>query len=353
MDDSEKEKYLGDFIDSSGTITSTIEDRKYKGYAMAAEIISILDEIPLGQHRMEIGLLLRQAMLINSMLFNSEAWHSIREKDVKMLEAVDEYLLRSLVHAHAKTPLEFLYLEAGAVPIRFLISSRRITYLQTILQRNDSELTKRVYNEQKRNPTPGDFSELVKKDFELIEEQMDESSIIGSSAEVFKTNIKKKIKMAAFKFLRNKQQTHSKVRDVQFSKLESQKYLVSPLFSNEEVNTLYSLRSRSVECKANFKNKYKEGDVSCPLCEIHIDDQKNMLQCPEILKKVKTNEVAIDTIKYEDIFENDKKQKAITSLFMKYISIRKNIMEEDLSQRQDPSTCTDVLKTSDPSTLYR
>jgi hypothetical protein len=32
----------------------------------------------------------------------------IREKDIKMLEAVDEYLLRSLVHAHAKTPLEFL-----------------------------------------------------------------------------------------------------------------------------------------------------------------------------------------------------------------------------------------------------
>ena len=59
---------------------------------------------------MEIGLPLRQAMLIISMLFNSEAWHSIREKDIKMLEAVDEYLLRSLVHAHAKKPPEFLYL---------------------------------------------------------------------------------------------------------------------------------------------------------------------------------------------------------------------------------------------------
>ena len=103
------------------------------------------------------------------------------------------------------------------------------------------------------------------------------------------------------------------MRDVQFSKLETQKYLLSPLFSNKKVNTLYSLRSRSVECKANFKNKYKEGDISYPLCEIHIDDQKNMLQCPEILKKVKTNEVATYTIKYEDIFENDKKQKAIIS----------------------------------------
>ena len=265
-----------------------------------------------------------------------------------MLEAVDEYLLRSLVHAHAKTPLEFLYLEAGAVPIRFLISSRRITYLQTILQRNDNELTKKVYMEQKRNPTPGDYSELVKKDFELIEEIMDESSIIGCGADKLKTKIKKKIKMAAFKFLRNKQQTHSKVKDVQFSKLETQKYMLSPVFSNEEVNTLYSLRSRSIECKANFRNKYEEGDVLCPLCKIHIDDQRNMLQCPEILKKLKTNEVAKDAIKYEDIFESDKKQKEITSLFIKVIKIRKNIIEEDLSQAQDPSTCTDVLKTSDP-----
>ena len=121
----------------------------------------------------------------------------------------------------------------------------------------------------------------MKKDFELIEEKMDESSIIGCGAEAFKNSIKKKIKIAAFKFLRSKQQTQSKVRDIQFLKLETQKYLLNRLFSNEEVNTLYSLRSRSLECKANFKNKYKEGDTSCPLCEIHIDDQK---KCSSALK---------------------------------------------------------------------
>ena len=81
----------------------------------------------------------------------------------------------------------------------------------------------------------------MKTDFELIEEKMDESSIIGCGAEAFKNSIKKKIKIAAFKFLRSKQQTHSKVRDIKFSKLETQKYMISPLFSNEEVNTLYSI----------------------------------------------------------------------------------------------------------------
>ena len=39
---------------------------------------------------------------------------------------------------------------------------------------------------------------------------MDESSIIGCGAEAFKTSIKKKIKIAAFKFLRSKQKKNLK-----------------------------------------------------------------------------------------------------------------------------------------------
>jgi hypothetical protein len=69
---------------------------------------------------------------------------TVKLNEIKALESVDENLLHGLVIAHAKTPLEFLYLEAGAVPIRFIM-----TFLQTILKRNEQELTKRVYNQQK------------------------------------------------------------------------------------------------------------------------------------------------------------------------------------------------------------
>ena len=89
---------------------------------------------------MEIGLQLRQAMLLNGMLFNSEVLHNISEDEVKILKRVDEHLLRSLVKGHSKLPKEFLYLEAGAVPIRFIISSRRLLYLQTIPKRPEDEL---------------------------------------------------------------------------------------------------------------------------------------------------------------------------------------------------------------------
>ena len=65
-------------------------------------------------------------MLVNGMLYNSEVWHSVSEEEFRMLETVDEYLLRALVDGHSKTSLEFLYLESGALPIRYIISSRRL-----------------------------------------------------------------------------------------------------------------------------------------------------------------------------------------------------------------------------------
>ena len=139
-----KEKYLGDILHTNGKVKHTIEDRKNRAIAISAEILGIINDIPLGKYKMEIGLKLRQAMLLNGVLFNSEAWHAVKEADIKTLETIDEYLLRALVKGHSKTPLEFLYLEAGALPIRFLISSRRMIYFQTILKRDENELTKKI-----------------------------------------------------------------------------------------------------------------------------------------------------------------------------------------------------------------
>ena len=84
MHESTNEKYLGDVINKSGTQRGTIQARKQKGFETVSQIVAIVNEAPLGRWRMRSGMLLRSSMLINSMLFNSEAWHGIVKDDVQI-----------------------------------------------------------------------------------------------------------------------------------------------------------------------------------------------------------------------------------------------------------------------------
>ena len=91
----------------------------------------------------------------------------------------------------------------------------------------------------------------------MIQEEFNENKILNMSKEPYKQFIKEKIKTAAFNYLRKLQEKHSKIRDIVYKKLEIQPYTVSPVFLDEEVNILHSLRSRAVDCKANYRNMYK------------------------------------------------------------------------------------------------
>ena len=73
MKDSNKEKYLGDFFSSDGKHDSTINERVLRAYSYISEIRALLTDMPFGKRRLQIGLMLREAMFINGVLFNSEA----------------------------------------------------------------------------------------------------------------------------------------------------------------------------------------------------------------------------------------------------------------------------------------
>ena len=70
---SDQERYLGDILDKKGTCTTNIEKRKQKGYSITSNILAIVNEVPLGHWKVQAGLSLRQAMLLNGILYNSEA----------------------------------------------------------------------------------------------------------------------------------------------------------------------------------------------------------------------------------------------------------------------------------------
>ena len=108
------QRYLGDILTESGSIKDSIEDRRNKGWGKVADISGTLSQLP-DTRKVEIGLKLRDAKLINGMIYSTEAWSKISDNELHRLEQVDFALLRSLVEAHSKCSMAFILLEFGVM----------------------------------------------------------------------------------------------------------------------------------------------------------------------------------------------------------------------------------------------
>ena len=179
----------------------------------------------------------------------------------------------------------------------------------------------------------------------MIDEIQNDETIKMNHTNSYKQFIKSKIRMRALKYLKSFQQTHSKVKEIVYEKLEVQPYLTSPLFSNDEVNLLHRLRSRMTECKANFKQKYVN-NLKCRLCNLEAEDQQHLLHCVELSKLFQTQSVTMGKVKYEDIFSPNIEQKVATALFKNLFKLREDIIQEKDSQ-MTPSFTSVQLKMSD------
>ena len=173
------------------------------------------------------------------------------------------------------------------------------------------ELTKRVLRKQQDNPTEGDFIELVKKDFRKCDMSLDESMIVNTPEELYKTKIKTSIRKAAFEELKTKQQSHSKVKVIKYERFEVQQYIISGLFSNEEVSLLAALRSHTVRgIICNFRKMYND-QTECPLvCSPTSplqDTQEHLLVCSKL---VLDNVIVSSEICHDDIYRDVQKQKS-------------------------------------------
>ena len=57
---------------------------------------SLLNDIPLGKRRIQMGLTLRNTWFLNGCLINSEVWTGYSENDLKELEIIDNKILKKL-----------------------------------------------------------------------------------------------------------------------------------------------------------------------------------------------------------------------------------------------------------------
>ena len=123
---------------------------------------------------------------------------------------IDRKILRVIIGAQAKVPIEMLYLETAQLPNNHVISVRRLMYWHTLLKRNQEELTSKIYFAMKIEPLKDDWIwlDLEKIGFSIS----DEEKLSNLTNDAFKMIIKKKVRHLSVSEFENIKDRHEKVK---------------------------------------------------------------------------------------------------------------------------------------------
>ena len=307
MENVKDERYLGDIIAADGSNLKNVLKRKSKGVGVVSQIMTILENTCYGPYHFQVAVTLRESFLINGILTNSEAWYGLKNSELEILESVDELLMRRILEVPSTCPKEMLYLELGCLPIRYIVSARRLLFLHYIVNEDENALIKQVFTAQMNQPLKDDWCLAVIKDIQDFKMELEIEEIKKMSICKFQNCVKKAVAIKAFEDLNSIKLKHSKVMHIVHSKLEMQQYMKPCNLSIKETKFGFHARTRMVRVSKNYGQ-----DKKCPVCKKDLEDsQPHLLVCEMLVKNAIMDEIP----HYDDLF-SEKLQKQVILIQM-------------------------------------
>jgi hypothetical protein len=215
------------------------------------------------------------------------------------------------------------------LPVSAVISVRRKIYLQTLLHREDDEITKQIYLCQLKNPYTVDWVKLLEEDKREFNLNLSDQEICAMSVVDYKKLVKSIVRNKIFLDLRHIQDKHTKIKHITYTSLvEPQAYLKSDIFNKKQQKLLYNLRSKSVRgFKDNFHDQFDS--ISCQLhCQGQEDSQEHLLSCQSVISCLSEgNQQLLNSVKYSDLFGTLEEQLRITNTFLILIRVSTRLLE--------------------------
>ena len=304
-----------------------IKARVSKGTGIVNNIMTKLEGIPFGKYYFEVAMILRNSLLVSSVLCNSEAWYNVTDAELDYLETVDLMLLRKVLNTPKSTPKEFMYLELGCLPFRDIIRKRRLSFLHYILNENPESLIYRFFKVQHNTRNQKDWVSKVINDLEELEFDIGFDTLKEMKKSSFCALLNKSIETNAFKRLENMKLSHTKVKNVKHYMLQMRKYF-QPSEANatkEEIQLVFKLRCRMTETKTNFKGLYDT--YECDICGKEDESQSHILECTEL---VNMNKQITEITNYDKIFEGKTSEQVnIARIFQQNMAIKEKYLKCD------------------------
>ena len=137
----------------------------------------------------------------------------------------------------------------------------------------------------------------------------------------YRKMIDKKLHEHAIAHLKTLANTHSKSTKIAAEAFGKKDYFCDRRFTKEDVQLLFALRTKMIDCKSNFSNQY--GNIlTCRICHDidSVEDESHILLC----KTINTEEYDVC---YSDVFGNTNEQYKVTQVFKKVLRKRKIYIE--------------------------
>ena len=315
-------------------------NRANKGIGLVNNIETTLRNTPGGRYHFELAVIMRNAILISSVISCSEVWYKVTEWEYRKLEETDEILLKKIFNCSSEINPEMLYLELGLMPIRFIIMLRRLIYLQHILKQNPEQtLLYNFFRAQIENPSKNDWVSSVVKDLCTAKIDFELFEIEDMAEEKYKDICKQKVKNLALEYLLEKKSKRQNKHRIKYDSLFMAEYLQENDFgfSVQQKRNLFKCRMQDIDVKANRSWKYE--NINCMACNEpnQLETQEHVLYCRALTNKnCKISYIPT----YNDLFSDNIEEQIYTSsmlcenLRISRVPTRSNCFSYDLLFRQ-------------------
>ena len=235
-------------------------------------------------------------------------------------------LLRRILESPGSTPKEMLYLELACLPIRFILMSRRVMFLHTILQECEQSLLHRFFQAQNKNPTKGDWCQSAQKSLDDLDLKLSFSQVKQMKKEDLQEQIKQACAKSALKYLNKVKSKHTKVLHIPHNTWGMQSYLKPNQITISEAKFIFSVRTRMLDVKENFKKKYS--DSKCPNCTEQ-DTQSHLLFCEKLIG---ASSIVQEAPNYSNIFGEDLDEiLKVTRIMSENFKLRNKLKSQDVN----------------------
>ena len=281
-------------INEKGNNKDLVMDRSNKGKSVMANCLALCNEITMGIHYVQAAILLYNTVFLSTVIFNCQAWTNLTKEDEKKLLTVQLSYLKRILRSPQSTSNCFVFLEMGILPIIFIIHTRQLSFLHHILNLEPDDPVRRLYNEQLSLPYEKNWGNTTQK--LLMKYELQHLNPISMSKLSWKQTVKEHVADFAFRELLKEAKDKSKTNHLNYSKLTPQPYIFK--LHPKAASTVFKLRSRNIECKANRKSNTT--DLSCRLCQTEEETQEHIVNCPGILED-NESEVDIEPVMVRDV----------------------------------------------------